>query len=319
MSTASRCTGPRPSEVLETELGSLSANTRHAYRRGLRLFLTTLPQLLNHQEAPRDLDELGDLLGSMGAGESNLLVRRYQNHLRYSPGGRALSARTINLRIAAVRFLCRCLHGAGLIDWSPQLRTLKVRKLSAERPATECIVTVLQYLAGQVDPRGLRDHTIARLAHDLGLRLSEVRGLDVSDVDLRSNTLFVLGKGRHERDLLTIPRPTAQSLRRWLDCRGDQAGPLFNPTKKSRARLSSRAIQKGWHAACESAGVKPLRFHALRRAAITRACQAAARSGLPVEEVTRFSRHQSLQMLLVYRDLAEDVQGKLASMVADSV
>lgn len=255
----------------------------------------------------------------MGAGESNLLVRRYQNHLRSSPSGRTLSARTINLRIAAVRFLCRCLQGVGLIDWSPQLRTLKVRKLSAERPATEYIEMVLQYLAGRVDPRGIRNHAIVRLAHDLGLRLSEIRGLDMADVDLSSNCLLVLGKGRHEPDLLTVPPPTVAILSRWIDHRGDQAGPLFNPINRTEHRLTARAIQKCWQAACVAAGVEPVKFHSLRRAAITSACQAAARAGLPVEEVTRFSRHQSLQMLLVYRDLAEDVQGKLASMVAASL
>ena len=64
-------------------------------------------------------------------------------------------------------------------------------------------------------PLGRRDRAILELFYASGLRLSELVGLDVEDVNLSSRTVRVLGKGRKER-LVPFNRSTETALRAWL-------------------------------------------------------------------------------------------------------
>ena len=57
-----------------------------------------------------------------------------------------------------------------------------------------------------------------------GLRVSELTGLKIDDIDLPSMSIRVLGKGRRERTL-PLWKPTAAALRAWLAIRGQVATP----------------------------------------------------------------------------------------------
>ena len=63
----------------------------------------------------------------------------------------------------------------------------------------------------------------------LGLRRGEIASLDLGHCDLVSGTLHVLGKGRSEREAMTIPANVKQALSAWLKLRFDDAldAPLF--------------------------------------------------------------------------------------------
>ena len=55
---------------------------------------------------------------------------------------------------------------------------------------------------------------------DLGLRRGEVVGLDVDDVDRAGRRLWVLGKGRAQKEARTLPVPTMEAIDSWLAVRG---------------------------------------------------------------------------------------------------
>jgi integrase/recombinase XerD len=85
----------------------------------------------------------------------------------------------------------------------------------------------MQAVLGGPDPAtrdGIRDRAMLHLAVCAGLRVSELTGLKLEDIDLSSMSIRVLGKGRRER-ALPLWKTTASALRAWLAVRGRVAAP----------------------------------------------------------------------------------------------
>jgi len=85
----------------------------------------------------------------------------------------------------------------------------------------------------------LRDAAIMELFYSSGLRLSELAALSVADVDLYTESVRVLGKGRKER-ICPVGLPALEAISRYRAAANVHAGPLF--INKSRRRMSTRSI-----------------------------------------------------------------------------
>jgi integrase/recombinase XerC len=85
----------------------------------------------------------------------------------------------------------------------------------------------------------LRDVAIMELFYSSGLRLSELAALDVSNVDLYTESVRVLGKGRKER-VCPVGLPALEAISRYRAAANVHSGPLF--LSKSRRRMSTRSI-----------------------------------------------------------------------------
>jgi site-specific recombinase XerD len=85
----------------------------------------------------------------------------------------------------------------------------------------------------------LRDVAIMELFYSSGLRLSELAALDVADVDLYTESVRVLGKGRKER-VCPVGLPALEAISRYRPAANVHSGPLF--INKSRRRMSTRSI-----------------------------------------------------------------------------
>ncbi len=85
----------------------------------------------------------------------------------------------------------------------------------------------------------LRDVAIMELFYSSGLRLSELAGLDVADVDLYTESVRVFGKGRKER-VCPVGLPALEAISRYRAAANVHAGPLF--MNKGRKRMSVRSI-----------------------------------------------------------------------------
>src|SRR4051812_22072275 len=83
-------------------------------------------------------------------------------------------------------------------------------------PGRDGFRATLEAAGAQSGPKGLRDVMLLRLLHDLGLRRSEAVRLDVKDVDLQSNWIFIPGRTRSRRELVSLPEPTRAALAAWL-------------------------------------------------------------------------------------------------------
>ena len=85
----------------------------------------------------------------------------------------------------------------------------------------------------------LRDVAIMEVFYSSGLRLSELASLNVADVDLYTESVRVLGKGRKER-VCPVGAPALEAVSRYRAAANVQSGPLF--INKARQRISPRSI-----------------------------------------------------------------------------
>ena len=85
----------------------------------------------------------------------------------------------------------------------------------------------------------LRDAAILELFYSSGLRLNELASLNVADLDIYTESVRVLGKGRKER-VCPVGAPALEAVSHYRSAANVQTGPLF--LNKSRRRISPRSI-----------------------------------------------------------------------------
>ena len=136
---------------------------------------------------------------------------------------RGLAARSIQRRLSAVRTYCRFLIREGELRSNPAI-DVQAPKARRRLPVTLDADTMARLLEFRTDERlGVRDKAIMELFYSSGLRLAELIGLDLPDLDLRDRTVRVLGKGRKPR-IVPVGRHAAEALQRWLRERTAVAG-----------------------------------------------------------------------------------------------
>jgi integrase/recombinase XerC len=158
-----------------------------------------------------------------------------------------LSKATIRLRFAAIRSFYKYLvHRRGLAK-SP-VAEVQLPKPEKKLPVVLTIAQIDELLAlplqvplyKQTQPwMPFRDAAILELFYSCGLRISELRGLDVKDIDFLGENVRVLGKGSKQR-IVPIGGPALAALQRYQREAAVTNGPLF--LGKSRTRITQQAI-----------------------------------------------------------------------------
>ena len=256
-----------------------------------------------------------DLLVAAGQGTANSWALAYRNDM----AARELAPATIARRLAALRSVVKLARTLGRIAWSLDVEAPKVQTYRDTRgPGLDGWRAMLAAAEGMGDaPKARRDRAIIRLLHDRGLRRGEVVGLDLADVDLAESTVEILGKGRSQKERLTIGPATTKAVGDWVEARGSEPGPLFSrldPGKNVGGRLTGEAVRLIVAAIAKVAGVeRGCRPHGLRHQSITSALD----RGQSIRDVAKFSRHKSLDVLQVYDDARTDVGGEISRMLED--
>ena len=155
---------------------------------------------------------------------------------------------TIARRAAAVRAFYRFAARRGLVEANPAslLGSPKVpRMLPAVLRADEAATLVETPTAG--DAWTIRDRAILELLYCAGLRVSELCGLDVRDVDLDRERLRVFGKGAKEREV-PLGEAAADALRAYLGGARDEvvagaADPEAVFHNRRRKRIGPREVR----------------------------------------------------------------------------
>ncbi|AFM28242.1 tyrosine-type recombinase/integrase [Desulfomonile tiedjei] len=297
-------------ELLDAFLSGKSPKTIEAYRRDLEDFRAftqsdNLPQTIL-------------LFIAQGLHQANHLALRYKTHLAEE---RKLQPTTVNRKLAALRSLSDMAYTLGMINWKVRVKNQKVSSASRDTrgPGNSAVQGLKEEIAKRSDPKGVRDRALFHLLYDLALRRAEVVFLDLADVDLSAGTLRVLGKGRLQKEVLTMPTTTRKILANWIAMRGSEPGPLFvnlhhDPGIRGK-RLSPTSLYRIIRELGERTGQK-VRPHGLRHTSISEAVRKAQAVGLDVTKVLQFSRHKDLKTLQVYIDQVENAQGKIAELVA---
>lgn len=161
------------------------------------------------------LDHLARLGGRQVSDVDLRTLRSWLAVLRSDGASRATVAR----RAAALRTFCSWAQRTGLIDADPG-QLLASPKTRRTLPAVLRVDEAERLMTATAAPDGsepveLRDRVVVELLYASGIRVSELVGLDVDDVDRRRRVLRVLGKGSKER---TVPYglPADRALDDWL-------------------------------------------------------------------------------------------------------
>jgi integrase/recombinase XerC len=228
---------------------------------------------------------------------------------------RGPQAATINRRLAALRSLVKLANTLGLVSWTLTVENVRAQAYRDTRgPGRDGFKAMLAAAQAQRGRKALRDVALLRLLHDVGLRRGEVVRLDVADLDLAGSRVFILGKGRLQKEPLTLPEPTKAALVAWLDVRGTAAKPLFvNFDRAGKGgRLTGAAVYYIVGGLGTKAGLT-VRPHGLRHLAITSALDLTKGD---VRAVKKFSRHRDMRVLNTYDDNRRDLAGDVARLVA---
>jgi integrase/recombinase XerC len=154
-------------------------------------------------------------------------LRRYFSYLQT----RGLGKATISRKAASVHSYVRYLRHRGVVsrDVAARLRTARGTKKLPRVPRRDDALAMLDSVAAADpdDPRALRDAALLELLYGAGLRVSECCGLDVGDVDLRKETVTVLGKGAKVRRL-PLGVPACDAVNAYVH--GSRSALLREPT-----------------------------------------------------------------------------------------
>jgi integrase/recombinase XerC len=245
-----------------------SAHTVRAYESDLEQFVTAVATA---GRRPRPSLTAADF--------SSDNVRLYLGVLFQQGVSRASAAR----KLAAIRTFARWLRREGIIDQDPSALAASPKR-EQTIPAHLSIdeMNRLLEMPDRATPLGRRDQAILELFYASGLRLSELVGLDLDDLNLNARMVRVLGKGRKER-LVPLNQTAADAIRAYMSDRAqmvrlDGAGkargargtehPLFVNYRGQRlgARSVHRLVRK-YVAMCSARfGISP---HALRHSFAT--------------------------------------------------
>jgi integrase/recombinase XerC len=228
--------------------------------------------------------------------------------------GKGLSKKTQARMLSAVRSLFRYACREGLLAANPAqaVRTPKIPQTLPRhlRPGEVENLVEAPTAADGDEPLALRDRALLELLYASGLRVSELVGLDWTDVDLSSRVVRVLGKGRKER-MVPFGRKAEEALRAWLAVWAglrkevDEAEPVFLNTFGTRLtdRSVRRVIDKWVDDAGVAQGVHP---HTLRHTFATHLLE----NGADLRAIQELLGHSSLSTTQKYTHL--DVERLLA-------
>ncbi len=267
-----------------------SAHTQRAYVGDLRNLLAFAGQ--------RGISDLADVKLSD--------LRSWLAHQSESGASRATIAR----RAASARAFLRWAARTGVIAADPSLRLVAPRRLKSlpgvlKQDEMSALLDVAAVAADDQDAIHLRDRAMLELLYASGIRVGELVGLDIDDVDFGSNVVRVMGKGAKER---TVPfgGPAANALLGWLQLGRGQvvrsgggpgsSGPALFLGRRG-GRVDPRQVRSALHRLLQHVPDAPdVGPHGLRHSAATHLLE----GGADLRAVQEMLGHASLATTQIY-------------------
>ncbi len=260
----------------------------------LRIERNASPHTLRNYR--KDLELLRQSLGDRPWGETDLLALRQFVAAQRTAG---LSKVTIARRVACIRSFFRFLHREGHVATHPALGLTRPKQ-DRHLPAFLSVEEVTRLVEA---PRGegfagCRDRALLETLYSTGLRVSELVGLRVRDVDLIGGTLRTTGKGRKER-MVPVGSYSQQAIRRYLKELGipwsDPDRPLFQ--NRRHGALTDRSVRRILNRYLAQVSVsQKVSPHALRHSFATHLLD----RGADLRSVQELLGHSSLTTTQVY-------------------
>jgi site-specific recombinase XerD len=226
-------------------------------------------------------------------------VREFLAHLRqkknYTPSA-------LNRKIAALKGYFKFLEAEGHIVASPMSRitSAKEGRLLPKVMTEQEVESLLhEQKSEKLDPELIaRDQAILELFYSSGLRLSELVGLNVGDIDWEKLHLRVTGKGNKQR-FVFVNQTAAEAISRYLEMRTFKADALF--LNRFGGRISTRAVQLLFSKRLDKAQlVRRASPHTLRHSFATHMLE----GGSDLVTIKELLGHESLQTTQIYTNIS---------------
>jgi site-specific recombinase XerC len=206
-----------------------------------------------------------------------------------------------NRRLASMRVFVQWSVEAGFLDADPTVGVKRVDvelsprdRTADEMSALDAVASGAAHLKCQTEAHGLlglRDELIWNLFKDTGMRIHEIAGLQISDVELEASTINVLGKGGKKAPVI-IPQRLVDVIAAWIQLMPVSVdGNLvvdWNGYGISTGQVRRRIQMMG-----EKAGVQDLKPHDLRHTYVYSTIDAAMSQGMDLPVALDVARKQS--------------------------
>jgi integrase/recombinase XerC len=286
----------------------ISEHTKRTYASALNDFFL---QMTGVKANPHQIREFLNLPSS----QAIAVVLSYRSRLL----ALNLSPNTINTRLAAIKSLVN--HARKLSQCGFSLEDVASLKVEIYRDTSGVDATVYRGMIEAIDREtvgGKRDYAIMRLLWDNALRRGEVTAVNIED--FHRDKLWIMRKGKIQKQSVDLAFKTQVALNEWLGVRGGEAKePLFIAldNRSYGHRLSGRALGYLVERLAKDADVsKRMSPHRVRHSAITTALNISDGN---VRDARLLSGHAKLETLVIYDDRRKNVQGKVSSKLADLV
>jgi integrase/recombinase XerC len=244
----------------------------------------------------KDLESFGAFLGDKDiTAVDHRILRLFLAEMR----GKNFAKRTIARKLATLRTFFKFLFREGYVKTNP-ITAISTPKLDKRLP----VVLDEKRVKGLVEcppgdtVAGLRDRAILETLYSTGIRVSELVGLDMDDVDFISGVAKVLGKGSKER-LVPIGDEAVNAIRRYdgkrneWDVRDKKAVFLNKRGTRLTDRSIRRIVDKYIHACSISEHISP---HSLRHSFATHLLD----RGADLRSVQELLGHANLSTTQIY-------------------
>ena len=215
---------------------------------------------------------------------------------------------TIARKLSSIRSFCRYLIKHGIIQENPVdlILTPKQEKTIPVYLPVDDIFRLLDSIKTDT-LAGLRNRAIFEVLYSCGIRVSELTGLNVYDVDFNESVVRVLGKGDKER-IVPIGRKALDAIKAYRQRLQKETGilaaenaPLF--LNKNKGRLTARSIARILEKTARECGIlTPVSPHALRHTFATHMLDA----GADLRVVQELLGHKSLSTTQKYTHVSID-------------
>jgi integrase/recombinase XerC len=214
----------------------------------------------------RDLNTLCLWLGTLGITDWRQLNQHQVRQYLAERHRKGRSPKSLQRDLSSLRSLFHYLLREGVAQANPALgvRAPKVRRSLPVTLDADQLGRILEF--DDDSPVGLRDRAVMELFYSSGLRLAELVGLDLGDIDLHEGMVEVTGKGAKTRRV-PVGAQARQAIQRWLAVRGGMASPgeaaLFVGVRGGR--ISRSTVQKQLHRrSIEQSAPRNIHPHLLR-------------------------------------------------------
>lgn len=231
----------------------------------------------------------------------HLALRRYLAELR----AKNYSKRTVARKLASLRSFFRFLFREGHIKKNP-ITAVLTPKLDKKLPVFLDTAKIDRLLSAPTDKdlMGLRDRALLETLYSTGIRVSELVGLDIGDIDFISGVIKVLGKGHKER-VVPIGEPALTAIRKYADKKREEKVPDKDAVflNRSGGRLTDRSVRRVLDKHIKTCSIsEKISPHSLRHSFATHLLD----RGADLRSVQELLGHMNLSTTQIYTHVTMD-------------